>query len=60
MTVACAKRIILSNNVIINRLYSKPKIDFNETVLETHSMSKTALKILLHIFGNVSGTARFA
>ena len=60
MAVACAKWIItLPNAVIINRFYSKPKIDFNETVLETLSMSEKALKILLNIFGNVNA-ARLA
>ena len=61
MAVACAKWIItLPNAVIINRFYSKPKIDFNETILETLSMSEKALKILLNIFGNVNAAARLA
>ena len=32
--------------------------DFNETILETLSMSEKALKILLNIFGNVNATGR--
>ena len=32
--------------------------DFNETILETLSMSEKALKILLNIFGNVNGAGR--
>ena len=32
--------------------------DFNKTVLETLSMSKKALKILLNIFGNVNAAGR--
>ena len=32
--------------------------DFNETILETHSMSGKALKILLNIFGNVNAAGR--
>ena len=61
MAVACTKWIItLPNTVIINRFYSKPKIDFNETILETLSMSEKALKILLNIFGNVNAAARLA
>ena len=32
--------------------------DFNETILETLSMSEKALKILLNIFGNVNTTGR--
>ena len=55
MAVACATWIItLPNTVIINRFYSKPKIDFNENILETLSMSENALKILLNIFGNIN------
>ena len=34
--------------------------DFNETILETLSMSEKALKILLNIFGNVNTTGRLA
>ena len=61
MAVACAKWITtLPNTVIINCFYSKPKIDFNETILETLSMSEKALKILLNIFGNVNTAARLA
>ena len=61
MAVACAKWIItLPNTVIINRFYSKPKINFNDSILETLSMSEKAFKILLHIFGNVNGAARLA
>ena len=39
---------------------SKPKCDqdFNETILETLSMSEKALKILLNIFGNVNAAGR--
>ena len=33
--------------------------DFNETILETLSMSEKALKILLNIFGNVNAAGRF-
>ena len=59
MAVACAKWMItLPNTVIINGFYSKPKIVFNETILETLSMSEKALRILLHIFGNVNADAR--
>ena len=38
----------------------KPKCDqdFNETILETLSMSEKALKILLNIFGNVNAAGR--
>ena len=32
--------------------------DFNETILETLSMSEKALKILLNIFGNVNAAGR--
>ena len=32
--------------------------DFNETILETLSMSEKALKVLLNIFGNVSAAGR--
>ena len=32
--------------------------DFNETILETLSMSKIALKILLNIFGNANVAGR--
>ena len=32
--------------------------DFNETILETLSMSEKALKILLNIFGNVNVAGR--
>ena len=32
--------------------------DFNETILETLSMPKKALKILLNIFGNVNAAGR--
>ena len=61
MVVACAKWITtLPNTVIINHFYSKPKIDFNGTVLETLSMSEKSLKILLSIFGNVNAAARVA
>ena len=60
MAVACATWIItLPNTVIINRFYSKHKIDFNENILETLSMSEKALKILLNIFGNINA-ARLA
>ena len=34
--------------------------DFNETILETLSMSEKALKMLLNIFCNVNAAARFA
>ena len=34
--------------------------DFNETILETLSMSEKALKILLNIFGNVNAAARLS
>ena len=39
---------------------SNPKCnqDFNETILETLSMSEKALKVLLNIFGNVSAAGR--
>ena len=39
---------------------SNPKCDqdFNETILETLSMSEKALKILLNIFGNVHAAGR--
>ena len=61
MVVACAKWIItLRDPAIINRFYSKPKIDFNETILETLSTSEEALKMLLHIFGNDNAAARLA
>ena len=61
MAVACAKWIItLPNTVIINRFYSKPKIDFSETVLETLGMLEKALKILLNTFGNVNAATRLA
>ena len=61
MAVACTKWIItLPNTVIINRFYSKPKIDFNKTILETFSMLEKALKILLNVFGNVSAVDRLA
>ena len=60
MAVACAKWIItLPNTGIINRFYSKSKIDLNERILETLSISEKALNILLNIFGNVNA-ARFA
>ena len=60
MAVACATWIItLPNTVIIKRFFSKPKIDFNENILETLSMSEKALKILLNIFGNINA-ARLA
>ena len=32
--------------------------DFNETILETISMSEKVLKILLNIFGNVNAAGR--
>ena len=55
MAAACVKRIItLPNTVIINPFYSKRKIDFNESILETLSMSEKALTILLNIFSNVN------
>ena len=38
---------------------SKCNQDFNETILETLSMSGKALKILLNIFGNVNAAGRF-
>ena len=61
MAVACAKWIIiLPNTAIINRFYSKPKIDLNKTILETLNMLEKALKILLNIFGNFSDAARLA
>ena len=34
--------------------------DFNETILETLSMSEKALKMLLNISDNVNAAARFA
>ena len=34
--------------------------DFNETILETLSMSEKALKMLLNIFGNVNAATRLA
>ena len=34
--------------------------DFNETILETNSLSEKALKILLNIFGNVNAAGRLA
>ena len=39
---------------------SNPKCDqdFNETILETLSMLKKALKILLNVFGNVNAAGR--
>ena len=61
MAVACSKWIItLPNTVIINHFYSKSKIDFKETILETLSMPENALKIPLNIFGNVNAAARLA
>ena len=39
-------------------LNSKCHQDFNETILETLSMSEKALKILLNIFGNVNAAGR--
>ena len=38
----------------------KCKHDSNETMLETLSMSKKAVKMLLNIFGNVNAAARLA
>ena len=38
---------------------SKCNQDFNETILETLSMSGKALKILLNIFGNANAAGRF-
>ena len=32
--------------------------DFNETILETHSMSEKGLKILSNIFGNVDAAGK--
>ena len=39
---------------------SNPKCnqDFNETILQTFSMSEKALKILLNIFGNINVAGR--
>ena len=34
--------------------------DFNETIIETHSMPQKALKMLLNISGNINAAARFA
>ena len=38
----------------------KCKHDPNETILETLSMSKKAVKMLLNIFGNVNAAAALA
>ena len=38
----------------------KCKHDSNETILETLSMSKKSVKILLNIFGNVNAAVRLA
>ena len=42
---------------IPNGIYNS---DFNETVLETLSMSEKALKMLLNFSGNVNAAARVA
>ena len=34
--------------------------DFNETILETRSISEKALKMLLNIFSNVNAASRLA
>ena len=49
----------MNNYFAINRFYSRPKIDLDETILETLSMLEKDLKILLNIVNN-GNAARLA